>query len=148
MSGGRSMEVSKSMNTIKKATLGAAALVCFLLVTASGALAHHGFAVFDTTSQKTISGTVKEFQWTNPHTWVWVDVTNDKGEVVTWGFEGMSPNFLGRRGWSRNTLKPGDKITVTYFALKDGKAGGAFLSFKRPNGEELSMWKGSPTEDN
>lgn len=136
------------MGTIRKAVLGVAMLAGLIAAAAGVAAAHHGFAVFDTSTQKTITGTVKEFQWTNPHTWVWLDVPNDKGGVDTWGFEGMSPNFLGRRGWSRNSLKPGDKITVTYFALKDGKAGGAFLSCKLPNGEELSMWKGSPTEDN
>jgi len=143
------MEVSNTMrSSIEKAAFGAVVLAGLIATATSIAVAHHGFAVFDTTSQKTIVGTVKEFQWTNPHTWVWLDVPNDKGGVDTWGFEGMSPNFLGRRGWSRTTLKPGDKITVTYFALKDGSKGGAFLSFKRPNGEELSMWKGSPTEDN
>jgi len=99
----------------------AATMLAGLIAAAVGtARAHHGFAVFDTNSQKTIVGTVKEFQWTNPHTWVWVDVTNDKGGVDTWGFEGMSPNFLGRRGWSRNTLKPGDKITISVFPSKIG----------------------------
>ncbi|HXX43573.1 MAG TPA: DUF6152 family protein [Candidatus Acidoferrales bacterium] len=135
-------------SAVKKVGFAALMLAGLIAAAARTAGAHHGFAVFDTTNQKTIVGTVKEFQWTNPHTWVWLDVPNDKGGVDTWGFEGMSPNFLGRRGWSRSTLKPGDKITVTYFALKDGSKGGAFLSFKRPNGEELSMWKGSPTEDN
>jgi hypothetical protein len=115
---------------------------------ASVAAAHHGFAVFDTSSQKAITGTVKLFEWTNPHTWVWLDVPNDKGGVDTWGFEGMSPNFLGRRGWTRKTLQPGDKITVTYFGMKDGSKGGAFLSCKRPNGDELKMFGASPTEDN
>ena len=134
--------------TPKNAFLRTAMLAALCLAEASLSPAHHGFAVFDTSAQKTITGTVKEFQWTNPHTWVWLDVPNDKGGVDTWGFEGMSPNFLGRRGWTRKSLQPGDKITVTYFGLKDGSKGGAFLSFKRPNGEELSMWKGSPTEDN
>lgn len=123
-------------------------LAGLILAAASVAVAHHGFAVFDTSSQKTITGTVKQFEWTNPHTWVWLDVPNDKGGVDTWGFEGMSPNFLGRRGWTRSTLKPGDKITVTYFALKDGSRGGAFLSCKRPSGEELKMFGATPTEDN
>ena len=134
--------------TPKNGFLRTAMLAALCLAEAGLSFAHHGFAVFDTSAQKTITGTVKEFQWTNPHTWVWLDVPNDKGGVDTWGLEGMSPNFLGRRGWTRKSLQPGDKITVTYFGLKDGSKGGAFLSFKRPNGEELSMWKGSPTEDN
>lgn len=136
------------MNSLRRAAFGAAMLAGMIAAIASLATAHHGFAVFDTSSQKTVTGTVKEFQWTNPHTWVWLDVPNDKGGVDTWGFEGMSPNFLGRRGWTRKTLQPGDKITITYFGMKDGSKGGAFLSCKRPNGEELKMFGASPTEDN
>lgn len=135
------------MKTTLKLALLAAAMSVGLIVTPGSAAAHHGFAVFDTTARKTITGTVKSFEWTNPHTWVWLDVPNDKGGVDTWGFEGMSPNFLGRRGWTRNTLKPGDQITVTYFGLKDGSKGGSFLSGKRPNGEELVMFGGGPTDD-
>ena len=74
--------------------------------------AHHSFAAFDTSAEKTISGTVKQFDWTNPHTWIWVDVANQKGSVDTYGFEGMSPNYLARRGWTKTTVKPGDTITV------------------------------------
>jgi Family of unknown function (DUF6152) len=133
---------------IKRTALGAILLAGMVAAVAGVAAAHHGFAVFDTGTQKSIAGTVKQFDWTNPHSWVWVDVTNDKGGVDTWGFEGMSPNFLARRGWTRTTLKPGDKITVTFFPLKDGSKGGSFLSAKRPNGEELRMFGTSPGEDN
>ncbi len=136
------------MKTRLKQAVLSAVLLAGLTVTAGTAAAHHGFAMFDTHNQKTITGTVKSFEWTNPHTWTWINVPNDKGGVDTWGFEGMSPNFLGRRGWTRNTLKPGDTITITYFPLKDGSKGGAFLSCKRPNGEELKMFGASPTEDN
>ena len=103
------------------------------------ALAHHSFAAFDVTTQKEITGTVKKFDYTNPHTWVWIDVANDHGGVDTWGFEGMSPNYLGRRGWTRTTLKPGDKITVTFRPMKDGEKGGMWVSGKRPTGEVLQM---------
>jgi len=135
-------------DTIRNVVRRAVMVAGMFVAAASVAAAHHGFAVFDTSSQKTITGTVKLFEWTNPHTWVWLDVPNDKGGVDTWGFEGMSPNFLGRRGWTRKTLQPGDKITVTYFGMKDGSKGGAFLSCKRPNGDELKMFGASPTEDN
>jgi hypothetical protein len=103
------------------------------------ALAHHSFAAFDVTTQKEITGTVKKFDYTNPHTWVWLDVPNDHGGVDTWGFEGMSPNYLGRRGWTRTTLQPGDKLTVTYRPMKDGEKGGMWVSGKRPSGEVLMM---------
>src|SRR5438093_4092657 len=85
--------------------------------------AHHSFAVFDMTSEKTITGTVSKFEWTNPHTFIFVDAPNDKGVMETWAIEGMSPNYLGRRGWSKTSVKPGEKITVTVRPLKDGKAG-------------------------
>jgi hypothetical protein len=103
------------------------------------ALAHHSYAAFDVTTQKEINGTVKKFDWTNPHTWVWIDVTNDHGGTDTWGFEGMSPNFLARRGWNRSTLKPGDKITVTFRPMKNGDKGGMWVTGKRPDGEVLLM---------
>ena len=96
--------------------------------------AHHSFAVFDMTAQKSIEGTVKKVDWTNPHVWVWVDVPTTGGASETYGFEGMSPNYLARRGWSRTTLQTGMKVTVQYRPLKDGKPGGMFVSAKLPSG--------------
>jgi Family of unknown function (DUF6152) len=123
-----------------KSSLRQAALIAaFVAGGATLAVAHHSFAAFDVTTQKEVTGTVKKFDWTNPHTWVWVDVANDHGGFDTWGFEGMSPNFLERRGWNRTTLKPGDKITVTFRPMKDGKSGGMWVSGKRPDGEVLLM---------
>jgi hypothetical protein len=108
---------------------------------ASGALvgAHHSFAPFDMAKEKTVTGTVKSIEWTNPHTWVWLDVPNDQGAVDTWGFEGMSPNYLARRGWTRTTLKPGDKISVVFRPLRDGSKGGMFVSTKLADGRMLTM---------
>ena len=63
-------------------------------------------------------GRVKQFDWTNPHIWIWIDVQNASGQVETWGFEGMSPNFLARRGWTRTSLLPGMRITVTFRPLR------------------------------
>lgn len=103
------------------------------------ALAHHSAAAFDSTQLKTISGTVKKFDYSNPHTWVWLDVTNDQGQVETWGVEGMSPNFLNRRGWTRTTLKPGDKLSITIRPMKDGQKAGMWINGKRPDGEVLLM---------
>jgi len=108
------------------------------------ALAHHSFAAFNTEAQKVVTGTVKKVNWTNPHTWIWIDVANDKGVTETWGVEGMSPNYLARRGWTRETIKPGDKLSITVYPMKDGQSGGMFLSAKRPDGEVLSMRGGTP----
>lgn len=124
-------------------------LILFAGLAAAGtglAVAHHSFAAFDINAQKTVTGTVKKFDYTNPHSWIWLDVPNEQGGVDTWGFEGMSPNYLSRRGWTRNTLKPGDKLTVTFRPLRDGGKGGMFVSAKRPEGEVLTMTGGAITE--
>ena len=103
------------------------------------AVAHHSYSAFDMAEVRTITGTIKKFDWTNPHTWIWIDVANEQGVVETWGVEGMSPNYLARRGWSRTTLKAGDKISVTLHPLKTGEKGGTWVDAKRPNGETLMM---------
>lgn len=109
------------------------------------AAAHHSFAVFDMAAQKTVTGEVKRVDWTNPHIWIWMDVANDKGGTDVYGFEGMSPNFLNRRGWTRTTLKAGDKITVVYRPMRDGANGGMFMSTKLADGTVLTMGGGEQT---
>lgn len=106
---------------------------------ASVAMAHHSAAIFDSSHTKVITGTVKKFDYANPHTWVWLDVTNDQGQIETWGVEGMSPNYLNRRGWTRTTLKPGDKLSITIRPMRDGQKAGMWISGKRPDGEVLLM---------
>ena len=110
-----------------------------LVVAVVPAAAHHSFAAFDMTNQKTVTGAVKQVDWTNPHIWIWIDVANDKGGSDTYGFEGMSPNYLARRGWTRTTLHVGDTITVSYRPMKDGKKGGMFVSGTTAAGKVLTM---------
>jgi len=117
-----------------------AMLLATLAAGAAGLLmAHHSFSAFDVTTEKVIVGSIKKFDWSNPHTWAWIDVPNEQGGVDTWGVEGMSPNYLARRGWNRTTLKPGDKLTLTIRPMKDGSKGGMWVTAKRPNGEVLLM---------
>lgn len=105
---------------------------------AAPAMAHHSFAMFDFQASKSVTGTVEQFDWTNPHTFIWLQVPEGaNGANVRYGFEGMSPNYLGRRGWSKSTLKPGDKITVTYHPLKDGSKGGTYQKVMLSDGKEL-----------
>ena len=111
---------------------------------ATAALAHHSFTMFDNSKTVTITGTIKEFDWTNPHTFTWIDVPNDQGGADTWGIEGMSPNYLGRRGWTKHTLKPGDKVTVVIFPLKSGEKGGTFLRCTLADGKEMVMFNIRP----
>ena len=119
-----------------------AILPLIFIAAVSPVFAHHSFAAFDITAQKTITGAVHKVDWTNPHIWLWIDVPNDKGGADTYGFEGMSPNFLARRGWTRTTLKVGDKITVNYRPMKDGSKGGMFMT-GQANGKLLSMMGGN-----
>ncbi len=118
-----------------KATLIGLAAAALAGAAAAPALAHHSFAMFDNTIDKTLTGTVKKFDWTNPHTFIWLDTS----ATETWAIEGMSPNFLARRGWSKRTINPGDKISVTLHPLKDGSKGGSFMRLTLPNGQTMSM---------
>ena len=113
--------------------------IAMLCALAAFALAHHAAApVFDMDAEKTVTGVVRQVDWTNPHIWIWLDVENASGQAERWGFEGMSPNFLARRGWTRSTLLPGMKITVTFRPLRDGKAGGMFMAGKLEDGKVLT----------
>ena len=127
-----------------------ALIVASLVALAAGpTMAHHSFSAFDMANQKSITGTVNKVDWTNPHIWIWLDVANDKGGSDTYGFEGMSPNFLARRGWSRTTLKVGDKLTVSFRPMKDGSHGGMFINGKMTSGKVLTMdgaGEGEPTK--
>jgi len=99
-------------------------------VIAMGAMAvqaHHSFAMFDNEKDQVIEGVVKEFQWTNPHIWIQVNVTGADGKVTEYSVEGSSPNGLRRQGWSRDTMKPGDRIVLTIHPMKDGSPGGSLV---------------------
>jgi uncharacterized protein DUF6152 len=94
---------------------------------ANVAFAHHSFAMFDQQKEKTLTGTIKELQWTNPHIWIQVLVPDDAGKTVEWSVEGGSPNNLSRKGWSRNSMKAGDKVVITIHPLKNGENGGSLM---------------------
>ena len=92
------------------------------------ALAHHSFAMFDFTKTVTITGTVKEFQWTNPHVVLWVNVEGkDPKTPDLWTLEMTSPGNLTRTGWNRKALSPGDKVVVELNPLRNGNLGGALV---------------------
>ena len=119
-----------------KAFLSSGVVLVVLIATAGLAAAHHSFTAFNMTDEKSVTGVVNRVEWTNPHIWIWIDVPDAKG--ATYGFEGMSPNFLERRGWTRSTLKAGDKITVSYRPLRDGKNGGMWMTGKMETGKILT----------
>ena len=110
--------------------------VAGLLASAGAANAHHSGAMFDRSQTKMVTGTIKDFEWTNPHSSFSV-VTNVGGTDEVWLFEMNSPQNLVREGWKRSTLTPGDKVTVTYNPLRDGKPGGWYVSIALPSGQTL-----------
>ena len=123
---------------MNKTLIGAAIALSLAAGAAAPAMAHHSFAMFVFQASKSVTGTVEQFDWTNPHTFIWLQVPEGpNGANVRYGFEGMSPNYLGRRGWTKETLKPGDKVTVMYHPLKDGSKGGTYQKVKLSDGKEL-----------
>jgi uncharacterized protein DUF6152 len=121
---------------MKTAIFSAAAV---LTVFAASVSAHHSFAMFDQTKEMKLEGTLKELQWTNPHIWVQVMAKDPRGgpdQEVEWSIEGGSPNGLSRRGWTRNAMKAGDKVTVVIHPLKNGDHGGSLMNIT-VNGKTL-----------
>jgi hypothetical protein len=108
------------------------------LTTPVVALAHHAAAMFETEKTITVSGTVEEFAYVNPHAWLYVVVTDDKGEETLWGFEAEGPSALMRAGIKNNTLRPGDLVTVTARPLRDGRPAGALVSVTKADGTVLA----------
>jgi len=111
------------------------------VVVAAPALAHHSFAMFDRQKEVTLKGTVKEFQWTNPHSFIEIEVADEKGVITPYSVEMNSPNNLTRQGWKSTSLKPGDKVVLLMNPLRDGSKGGLFVSVMLPDGKVL----GDPT---
>jgi len=88
------------------------------------ASAHHSTAMFEWGKEVVLEGRVDKFEWTQPHTWTWFMVPGKDGKEVQWGLEGMSPSWLGRNGWTKHSLNPGDKVKMVIYPLRDGRNGG------------------------
>jgi hypothetical protein len=108
------------------------------MLTAQGTIfAHHGNVAYDEKAPLTIKGAVTDFLWVNPHVQVFVDVKNDQGETVHWGCETMSPSKLFRSGWTRDSLKAGDQVTITVYPAKSHAPVGLIRKVVLANGKEL-----------
>jgi len=112
--------------------------VAAALLLAFAAQAHHSNVAFYVTKIVTITGVVKEFRWTNPHTWLILTVDDGKGNKTEWAVEGRPPGILGRAGWSRDILKPGETVTVDFSPAKDGGNSGLIARVTKADGTILA----------
>ena len=124
--------------TLRRATV---ALV-IVLAAAGSARAHHSATMFEQTKTITVEGVVKEFQWTNPHSWLLVDVTGKDGKVTTWGFEAEGPSTLQRAGIRPSEFKAGTRVTMTGRPMKDGRPAAIWVLAVRADGKKFDPREG------
>src|SRR5262245_36227131 len=136
-------QVRKSVREARMKKLLAACLCPILL--ASIAFAHHSPAVFDRTKEVKLAGVVTEFRWTNPHSWIELNVTNDKGSTEAWSVEMGSPSALVKAGWKSTTIKAGDRVTVAIHPLRTDEKSGQFVSITLAGGQVLTERPPAPS---
>lgn len=113
---------------------------CSALTLAAGgsaAVAHHSLAMFDSNKKVTVTGTVAEFRWTNPHAYIQIIATDEAGRDVEWSMEMGAPMYLYARGWRPSTLKAGQRIAVSINPLRNGEPGGVVLDVTTPDGKPI-----------
>jgi hypothetical protein len=121
----------------------AALAAAWLAAWSLAAQAHHSFAMFDMTKTLSYKGTIKQVQWTNPHVWVELTV-QEKGQPVTYSFEGAAIAVLKRVGWTRDSVKAGDVVTLVGHPYKDGRPGGSIDHLILPDGRKLGTGDAIP----
>ena len=111
---------------------------------AAPAFAHHSFAMFDMSKQVTLSGVIKDFQYTNPHSWLIVTVSQPDGKTVDWSFESEGPSSLLRLGVKKSSLPVGEKVTVKGMPMRDGRPGASLVSVTKSDGSVIVFRAGGP----
>jgi hypothetical protein len=127
--------------------INAAVFATAILLASTSVEAHHSSVMFEEKKEVTLEGVVKEFQYTNPHSWLLVDVTNKDGSVTTWGFEAEGPNALLRNGVRPADFRFGTKLTITGRPMKDGRPGALWLKAVRADGVEFYPGGRRPSTD-
>jgi Family of unknown function (DUF6152) len=122
-----------------RTVLGTAALTALV---AGPSVAHHSASMFDMQKRVEVQGTVKDFRWTNPHSWLVLTATDEANKGAEYNIEMNGPGYLVRNGWKRESLKPGDTVTVTINPLRDGSPGGNLVKVLTADGKELSAQVG------
>ena len=112
----------------------------FALTATTTVLAHHSFAAYDQSKTVLLKDvTVTKFEWTNPHSWLHVAATNERGETENWDIECGAPNLMVRTGWRQKDIKAGDKITIAFAPMRDGTHGGSMKYVILPDGTQRGM---------
>jgi hypothetical protein len=122
---------------MNRSVLAALSVAAASALAGAPALAHHAFNMYDNTKSETVTGTVKTWTWKNPHAMIDFVVANPDGKTVTWSVECSSPNIIGRKGWSEESIKVGDKMAITLHPMKDGSLYGLMVKATTPRGETL-----------
>ena len=135
---------SRMFKRPKTARTGPIAIGIVLAMTLYVATAHHSAAMFDHAKTVTLHGTVKNFQFTNPHSWLMVIITGADGKPVEWGFEAEGPSTLLHAGIQPKSFRPGDKVTITANPMRDGRPAGALISVVMADGSVYSTRPGGP----
>ena len=119
---------------VKALSLAACAAAAFIT---TPAFSHHSFAMFDIEKTVTLKGTVREYEWTNPHSWLRMMVADQAGKQLQWAFEMSSPARQITLGMTKDSVHPGDTVTVTFHPMKDGTRGGQFIQAILANGQPI-----------
>ena len=140
---GLHFEAARSIARRRAGGVLAAVLLAYGAV-ASVAAAHHAFGAFDLDTELVLRGEVVSFDWVQPHSSALLDVTNDDGTVTRWTLEGRNPSFLGRQGWSRYTLSPGDRVEAVVYPLKSGEPSGTLARITLADGTLKVLFTRAP----
>lgn len=101
--------------------------------------AHHASVGIDRSKTVTVDGVIKQFRWANPHSWIEMEVVSSAGKTELWNFEMLPPSYLVPAGWTRSTIKAGDRVKITANGFTDGSPGGIFVSITLPDGKTLGQ---------
>ena len=127
--------------SVHKGALRLGTLLGMIGLLAFPAFAHHAGSMFDREQQVELVGVIREFQWTNPHIWIQVEVPSDNGDLEEWSVEGGVPNRLFRAGWRPTSFEPGDQVTIRGFPMRDGGKAALFIGAKLSDGSTLGRFQ-------
>jgi len=128
---------NRTVGRVLTGSLIAGIALCASLLAPRPALAHHSMSMYDRGHETTFKATIVQFDWANPHSHIYFTATDDHGATIKWNAEGPGPNRLAGHGWNKDSLKPGDQVTIVGNKNKDGSPSMRFVRVTLANGQEL-----------